>query len=99
MSKGLEDLTYEEGLSKLGFPHLGEKKAQRDLFSAYKYLMGECKEDGARLFSVVLSNRTRGNGQRLEHKRIHQNTRKYFFTVSMTEHWHRLTTEVVKSPS
>lgn len=64
MSKGLKVLTYEEGLSEIGFPHLGEKKAQRDLFSAYQYLLGGCKEDGVRLFSVVLSNRTKGDGHR-----------------------------------
>jgi len=56
----------------------GEMKAQGDLFNVYKYLQGGCKEDSARLFAVVPSDRTRGNGYKLKHKRFPLNIRKHF---------------------
>ena len=65
----------------------------------YKYPQGRCKKDGARLFSVVPCDRTRGNGHKWKHRRFLLNTRKHFFSMRMTEHWHRLPREVVESPS
>jgi len=65
----------------------------------YKYLKGGWKEDRARLFSVVPSARTGGNGPNLKCRRFPLNIRKHFFTVSVTKHWHRLPREVVDSPS
>ncbi|KFV88649.1 hypothetical protein N308_03546, partial [Struthio camelus australis] len=39
------------------------------------------------------------NGHKLKHSYFHLNLRKTFFTVRVTEHWHRLPREVVESPS
>lgn len=41
---------------------------------------------------MVPSERTRGRGHKLEHRRLPTNIRKRFLTVKVTKHWHRLPT-------
>ena len=61
--------------------------------------MGRSQVDRATLFSVLCSNRTRGNGHKLKHKMYSMNTTKNFFTLKVTEQWNMTIREVVASPS
>ena len=48
--------------------------------------MGRSQLDGARLFLVVLSDRTRGNEHKPGQRKFHLNVRTAFFTARVTEH-------------
>lgn len=73
------------------------QKAQEGLTNVYKCLLKENFVERARLFSVVPTDRTRGNGHKL--KTVKLNTRKHFFTVRVTEHWNRSPRFVLEPPS
>lgn len=50
-----------------------------DVISPYRYLESECQTGRARLFPVALSDRSRGSGHKLEHRKFHTNMRKKLF--------------------
>jgi len=47
----------------------------------------------------VLSDRTRGKGHKLKHRKFRLNMRKNYFLLRVMEPWNRLPREVVDSPS
>jgi len=60
-----------------------------------KYLNNGRQIHGDRLFLVMITNRTRANGNKLECGKLHMIMRIKFITLRMTQHWNKLPREVV----
>jgi len=99
MVRGLEHLSYEGMLRELGLFSLEEENAARGPNIYLQISEGWVSGDGAKIFSVVPSDRTRGHGHKLNHRKFRLNMRKNFFPLRVTENWNRLPREVVESPS
>lgn len=95
MIKRLQHLSYEERLRELKLFRLQKSRN----IVIFKYRKGERKGDGARLSSVMLSYRIRGNGQKMEHKEFPLNISSELSPVWMMAHCHRLPREVVDTSS
>ena len=70
MAKRLEQLSCEERLRELGLLSTEKRSLRGELINGYKYLEGGCEEGRARLFSMVSTDRTRGNGHKVNRRRL-----------------------------
>lgn len=86
-------------LRELGLFSLQKRRLKGHLLAVYSCLLGECIEDGSRLFLEVYDEKTKGNRHKLQHGKFWLNTRTHFSTMRVVKHWNSLSREVLKSPS
>ncbi|KFP99506.1 hypothetical protein N329_04800, partial [Haliaeetus albicilla] len=89
MIRQLEDLSYEDRLREWGLFCLKKRRLWGDLTAAFQHLKGTYKKDGEGLFTRAYSDRTRGNGFKLQEGGFRLDVRKKFFTVRVVRHWKR----------
>jgi len=99
MIRGLEHLPYKDRLMEIWLFSLEKRRLQRDLIAAFQYLKEAYRKAGEGLLIRASSDRTRGNGFKVEEGSFRLDIRKAFFTVRVVRHWHRFPREVVDAPT
>lgn len=97
---GYENLTYEERLRRTKLPSLTYRRLRGDMIETYK--IGKNIYD-PRVADNILTyteyDGTRGNSEKLFHKRCNLNVRKNVFSIRVAKLWNRLPQSVINATS
>lgn len=71
---------------RVGAAQYGEEEAQGNLITIYEYLEEGWEKNGATVFSVVPSDKIRGNRHKLAYKRFPLCIRNNLFSIEVSKH-------------
>lgn len=95
MTKGLDHLSFEERLRDLSLFSLEKRQLKGCVTNIHSTLSVGSKRMGQ---SLCNSAQLQDKGQQTQVRKFHLNRRKNLFTVRVTEHWNRLSREILESP-
>jgi len=96
----LRNLSYEKRLQALRLTTLYDRRVRGDLIETYKILSGFEKVSCHHFFQLQSSGyHTRGHSMKLQVQRSRLDTRKYFFSQRVVQHWNSLPQSVVDATS
>ncbi|KAK4829363.1 hypothetical protein QYF61_003290 [Mycteria americana] len=84
--EGMEGMSYEERPRTLGLSSLEKRRLRSNLIALYSFLRRGSGEGGADPFSLVSSDRMRGNGSKRDQGSFRLDIRKHVFTER--GYWH-----------
>ncbi|KAJ7410382.1 hypothetical protein BTVI_53500 [Pitangus sulphuratus] len=93
--RGMVNLSYKERLRELWLFRLEKGSLWGDLIVTFQYLKEAYRKAGDGLFTRACSDRTKGNGMKLEESRFRLGIRKKLFSVRVVRHWNRMAREVM----
>jgi hypothetical protein len=96
----LRKLTYEERLRRLGLTTLEKRRQRGDLIEAFKIMTGKEQVDSEQFFQKSnTGHNLRGHSMKIVMKRCRTDTRKFFFSQRVVQHWNGLPQQVVDATS
>ena len=99
MVVGMEELSYETRLERLGLFSLQGRMLRSDLILVYKILHNLCSIDVDEIFTFAVSNVTRGHPYKLFKPRSNTEQRKRFFSDRVVNTWNSLSYATVMANS
>ena len=101
---GYPDLSYTERLIVLGLEFLEMRRLHADLILCYKVLSGLASVKNDNLLVLVSDTNVRSSNRRTNSNKLilprpNLNTRKFFFSVRLTQIWNSLPDELVFAPN